>query len=96
MILMRGLPSCGKSTTAKTLVRSGGMLVEFDEYFYTQVGDDPCRYDWCSDLLPDARRWNLARIKRAVDGDVSPIVVDSDNGINRTTVTQVVSDHNPV
>src|SRR5687768_12834933 len=36
--LMRGLPSCGKSTTAKKLAGDTGVICETDEYFYTQVG----------------------------------------------------------
>jgi len=34
-------------------------------------------------LVPEARRWNLERLKRAVDTGVSPIAVDRGNGQNR-------------
>ena len=81
--LMRGLPSCGKSYTARRLCSEGGIICETDEYFYSQVGDDPHQYDYYNDLLPEARCWNLGRFKRAVDAGVSPIVVDRGNGLNR-------------
>jgi len=80
---MRGLPSCGKSYTARTLCTEGGIICETDEYFYTQVGHDPYQYDYHRDLLPEARRWNLERFKGAVDDGVSPIVVDRGNGRNQ-------------
>ncbi|NQV31231.1 MAG: AAA family ATPase [Phycisphaeraceae bacterium] len=81
--LMRGLPSCGKSYTAQKLCAESGVICETDEYFYTQVGSDPKRYDYHNDLLPEARRWNLERFKRAVDGGISPVVVDRGNGRNQ-------------
>ena len=81
--LMRGLPSCGKSHTAQVLCAEGGIICETDEYFYTQVGDDPLRYDYNKELLPEARYWNLQRFMHAVDAGVSPIVVDRGNGRNK-------------
>jgi len=79
MILMRGLPSCGKSFTSQTLVGEDGIRIEFDEFFYTQVGNDLARYNWSKDLLNKARTWNLGRINKAVDAHWPRIVVDSDN-----------------
>ncbi len=83
--LMRGLPGCGKSYTARRLAGSDGIVCETDEYFYTQVGDDPLRYDYSEALLPAARNWNFARFCQAVDADRSPIVVDRGNGLNAET-----------
>src|SRR5438105_13501535 len=84
--LMRGLPSCGKSTTARTLVGVTGVVLETDEYFYTQVGgDDPTRYNYRQELVPTARQWNLQRFQQAVDAGRSPIVVDRGNGLNVET-----------
>jgi len=83
--LMRGLPACGKSHAAKQLVAHGGVVLETDEYFYTQVGTDATQYDWSDDLLPAARAWNLARFRAALGQGVSPIVVDRGNGRNAET-----------
>src|ERR1051325_5177940 len=80
--LMRGLPSCGKSTTARKLAGETGLVFETDEYFYTQVGVDPTQYDYREELLPAARQWNLERFQRAVDVGRSPVVVDRGNGLN--------------
>jgi hypothetical protein len=83
--LMRGLPGCGKSHRARRLAGEHGLVVETDEYFYTQVGTDPASYDYSRDLLPMARKWNLARLKDALVASVSPIVVDRGNGLNAET-----------
>ena len=83
--LMRGLPGCGKSFTARQLAGETGVVLETDAYFYTQVGDDPGKYDWSDDLLPAARQWNLANFREAVAKGVSPIVVDRGNGLNPET-----------
>lgn len=84
--LMRGLPACGKSYTARKLAGETGVIFETDEYFYTQVGDDPTHYDYDAALLPAARRWNFDRFRRAVACGVAPIVVDRGNGRNRETL----------
>lgn len=81
--LMRGLPACGKSYSARKLAGASGVICETDDYFYTQVGDDPKRYDYREELLEQARRWNFQRFTQAVRTGVSPIVVDRGNGRNR-------------
>jgi predicted kinase len=77
--LMRGLPSCGKSTMAKRLVADGGVIFETDEYFYTQVGTDPTKFNYKKELQQTACDWNFERFCRAVDEGISPIVVDRGN-----------------
>ena len=83
--LMRGLPACGKSHTARKLAGDTGAVFETDEYFYTQVGDDPKRYDYSEELLPEARRWNFERFAAGIEAGISPIVLDRGNGLNRET-----------
>ncbi|NND97610.1 MAG: AAA family ATPase [Pirellulaceae bacterium] len=83
--LMRGLPGCGKSHRARRLAGADGLVLETDQYFYTQVGDDPGEYDYSDDLLPTARQWNLARFQQAILHGESPIVVDRGNGLNAET-----------
>src|SRR5262245_42224047 len=87
--LMRGLPSCGKSFTARRLAGTAGVVCETDEYFYTQIGNDPARYDYGANHLPAARRWNLERFRHAASAGVSPIVVDRGNGRNAETVEYI-------
>jgi len=83
--LMRGLPACGKSHTARRLAGELGIICETDEYFYQHVGDDPTRYDYRDDRLADARQWNFARFAQAVRERQTPIVVDRGNGLNAET-----------
>ncbi len=80
--LMRGLPSCGKSHTAKRLAGENGLICETDEYFLSQVGHDPQAYDYDSTLLDTARAWNFARFQQGVDDGVTPIVVDRGNSLS--------------
>ncbi len=82
---MRGLPACGKSHMARRLAGEQGVVLETDQYFYTQVGDDPARYDYSEALLPAARAWNLARFQAALAREIAPIVVDRGNGLNPET-----------
>ena len=83
--LMRGLPACGKSHRARRLAGAEGVVLETDQYFYTQVGDDPGQYDYSAELLPVARAWNFDRFCQATAKGVSPIVVDRGNGLNAET-----------
>ena len=82
---MRGLPGCGKSYTARRLAGSEGIVLETDQYFYTQVGDDPASYDYSDELLPAARRWNFARFREAISRAESLVIVDRGNGLNAET-----------
>ncbi len=83
--LMRGLPACGKSTTARRLAGEHGIICETDEYFYLEVGDDPQQYNYSDQWLPAARAWNLERFRKSLSNRQSPIVVDRGNGLNEET-----------
>lgn len=83
--LMRGLPGCGKSYTAKKLAGDSGVILETDEYFYSQVGDDTQCYDYDDALLEEAREWNLNRFRKEVDANRPLIIVDRGNGLNAAT-----------
>lgn len=83
--LMRGLPACGKSHRARRLAGATGVVLETDQYFLTEVGDDPTCYDYDAALLPAARGWNFARFQEAVSAGRTPIVVDRGNGLNQET-----------
>ena len=83
--LMRGLPSCGKSWTARQLAGSDGVVLETDRYFHTEVGDDPTQYDFNDELLPTARDWIFAQFVESIRAERSPIVLDRGNGRNEET-----------
>jgi hypothetical protein len=80
--LMRGLPSCGKSFTARKLAGDTGIVCETDEYFYTEVGEDRTSFDYREDLMETARQWNLNRFRNALQAGTLPIVVDRGNGLS--------------
>ncbi len=82
LYLMRGLPCCGKSHTARKLAGKTGVICETDEYFHTHVGQDPSKYNYKKELLPLARQWNFERCRKAVLEGRSPIVVDRGNSLN--------------
>lgn len=88
--LMRGLPSCGKSTLARELAGTTGVICETDEFFYTQIGESSDNYDYSADRLDDARVWNLQRFQNALRDRISPIVVDRGNGLNAETQEYVL------
>jgi hypothetical protein len=70
---------------ARRLAGPEGVVLETDEYFYKQVGNDPERYDYSKQLLPTARDWNFHRFGQALAEGISPIVVDRGNGLNPET-----------
>ena len=83
--LMRGLPSTGKSYTARRLAGDTGIVCETDEFFRTQVGSNPNVYDYDSQRLVEAREWNFSRFRAAIDRGVSSVVVDRGNGLSQET-----------
>ena len=85
VVLMRGLPGCGKTYTARHIAGEAGLVLETDQYFYTEVGEDPSSYDFSNELLGSARLWNLQRFGTALQEQVPLIVVDRGNGINAET-----------
>jgi len=87
VFLMRGLPSCGKSYTARKLAGDKGVVFETDEFFHSQVGDDPTQFNYCKALKQQARHWNLQQFMNAVDAGQSPIVVDRGNGCSAEAQT---------
>jgi len=80
--LMRGLPSSGKSHTARILAGEKGCVCETDDYFYTQLGDDPDKYSYDVKQLKNARDWNFARFQKVVDAGITPIIVDRGNSLS--------------
>lgn len=80
--LMRGLPSCGKSYTARQVAGQRGLVCETDEFFHTQIGKDPDKYNYDNKLRDVSRQWNYERFMKAVDAGVTPIVVDRGNSLS--------------
>ena len=87
LVLMRGLPSCGKSWTAKKVAEeSNGVLFEFDSFFEVDAADGSgdLEFAWDSSRLPEARLWHVQRVKEAIESGLSPIVIDDDHRPGKT------------
>lgn len=90
---MRGLPSCGKSWTAKHLAaQEGGEVFEFDSFFVRSAPDSDATptFRWDRKLLPDARKRQFERVSLAIGEGISPIVVDDDHRPGPTAKAIVV------
>ncbi len=85
MILMRGLPSCGKSHRSRRLAGACGTVIEIDDYWYSEVGSDPTAYTWRSSEVDRCRRWTFARISEALDAGRTPLVIDGMNDVDPFT-----------
>ena len=82
LVLMRGLPSSGKSWTARRIAsEEGGEVFEFDAFFERagSPGASTPEFHWSRSALPQARRAQFRLVREAVDAGVSPIVADDDH-----------------
>jgi AAA domain len=82
LILMRGLPSCGKSWTAQRIAkRESGLVLEFDSFFEQDPSgnEEKARFAWDRSRRKEARQWILSRAIAAIESGTSPIVMDDDH-----------------
>lgn len=73
LILMRGISGSGKSTLAKELGKNGIVLSTDD--FFTVNG----KYEYDPEGIEYAHWWNQNRVEKAMQKEISPIVVDNTN-----------------
>lgn len=80
LIIMRGIVSCGKSTRAKELQGSEGVIYSTDEYWYkVNFPDKPEEYSFKKRLLGEAHKWNELRAQRSIDMGHPLIIIDNTN-----------------
>ncbi len=82
LVLMRGLPSCGKSWTAERIATQGqGVVIEFNSFFEKEVDgkEGGIEFAWEQSKLPEARIRNFNRVQSEIDAGTSLIVVDDDH-----------------
>ena len=82
--LMRGLPSCGKSTTGKRLAGKKGLVIETDAFFQKD-GGGPENYHFDAGRLDEARSDTHQQLRNAISRGISPIVIGRGNGLNQET-----------
>ena len=76
LVIVRGVPGCGKSTFAKMLSRGHGKVFEADDYFY-EHGDSEYNFD--SSKLGEAHEWCRNRVESAMRDQGIPNVVVSNS-----------------
>ena len=74
MVILRGLPGCGKTTTAKQITVQNGVVFSTNDYFYENG-----IYKFDAKKLKDAHLWNQQRTKDAMEKDEGLIVIDNNN-----------------
>ena len=86
MILMQGIPGSGKSTLANQIAMDAedhGLDVRIfsaDDFWYTEVGDDPNHYDFDTTRAFEAHRWNQRRVaQKMLEGKGDLIIIDNTN-----------------
>lgn len=80
LVILRGLPSAGKSYTANQLKGETGVIYSTDEYWYkVNFPDRPEEYSFNRSLLGEAHRWNQLRTQRAIDNGFPLIIIDNTN-----------------
>lgn len=90
LIVMRGLPSTGKSTRAKELLEllivpeaapePGKGIFSTDEFFYIKVKPDkPKEYSFDRGYLGAAHKWNLLRVQDAINWSWPLVIIDNTN-----------------
>lgn len=78
LIIMRGLPWCGKSYTAKELAGDTGVIYSTDEYWYKiRHPDKPDHYSFNPRYLGDAHHWNQKRCHRSIEDGHPLIIIDN-------------------
>lgn len=99
LVLLRGLPSCGKSWTANRIADvGGGVVIEFDSYFEREVPGQPrvTESTRSHSELSGPHQWGFSRVQAEIANETSLIVVDNDNriGANSKGVAAYAGLHN--
>lgn len=84
LILIRGLPGSGKSTTAKTLAGNLGQVFSTDDFFCL---NDEREYRFDGNKLHQAHKWNQRRSLDAMKAGIPIVVIDNTN----TTIRELRS-----
>ena len=80
LIIMRGLPWCGKSYRAKQLAGETGKIYSTDEYWHVvNYPDKPEEYSFNPRFLGAAHKWNQLRAQRSIDVGEPLIIIDNTN-----------------
>jgi hypothetical protein len=80
LVIMRGLPWCGKSTRATEIAGNEGLIFSTDEYFYKILKPEkPDVYSFNPRFLGDAHKWNRLRAEDAMWHEKPLVIIDNTN-----------------
>lgn len=80
LVIMRGLPWCGKSFTAKEIAGDTGVIYSTDDYFYTEVDrHNPTVYNFVPRFLAYAHKWNFTRATFDINIGHPLVIIDNTN-----------------
>jgi predicted kinase len=80
LVIMRGLPSSGKSYRAKELAGTTGVILSADEYFYKFVEpENPEKYCFKPSHIGHAHKWNQVRAQKLIEQGHPLIIIDNTN-----------------
>jgi len=80
LVIMRGLPWCGKSYTAKQIAGDVGVVYATDDYFYTEVDPHaPDVYNFVPRFLAYAHKWNFIRATLQINIGHPLVIIDNTN-----------------
>jgi hypothetical protein len=80
LIILRGLPWCGKSTRAQELAGKDGLIFSTDEYWYKILKpEQPDVYSFNPRFLGDAHKWNRLRAEAAMWAEKPLVIIDNTN-----------------
>ena len=71
-IIMRGVPSSGKSYLANELAGGEGGVFSADDYHMVDG-----QYQWKPENVGKAHQWNHDRVREAISSGISPVVIDN-------------------
>jgi NEDD4-binding protein 2 len=74
LIIIRGLPSSGKSYLANQIAGEVGQVFSADDYHINPRNGE---YEWKPENVKAAHQWNHKRVEKALEKGISPIVIDN-------------------
>lgn len=80
LIVMRGLPWCGKSTRAAVLAGDVGVICSTDEFWHKVVNPEkPEEYSFKRNRLGEAHTWNRLRAQKHIEEGHPLVIIDNTN-----------------
>jgi len=82
LIIMRGLPSSGKSTRAKELASGDDSIICSADDFFGETNEEYVK-NWCVEQLGNAHNWCRKNAKMLMQRQVPLVIIDNTNTVFR-------------